>query len=96
MILLGCRETHLWYVIPSEVKSEALLNQYLDILSPCEKETVFQMRGEEPRKRALLARALVRTTIARCMFNILFYFQDIVFSCTYYDFKLEYEYLCTI
>ncbi|XP_022899266.1 uncharacterized protein LOC111412554 isoform X2 [Olea europaea var. sylvestris] len=62
-------ETHLWYVIPSEVKSEALLNQYLDILSPCEKETVFQMRGEEPRKRALLARALVRTTIARYQIN---------------------------
>ncbi|CAI9780229.1 unnamed protein product [Fraxinus pennsylvanica] len=62
-------EIHLWYVIPSEVKSEALLNQYLDILSPCEKENVFQMRGEEPRKRALLARALVRTTIARYQIN---------------------------
>ncbi|KAL2531568.1 4'-phosphopantetheinyl transferase superfamily [Abeliophyllum distichum] len=62
-------ETHLWYVIPSEVKSKALLNQFLDILSPCEKEDVFQMRGEEPRKRALLARALVRTTIARYQMN---------------------------
>ncbi|CAA3018251.1 rho GTPase-activating 5-like [Olea europaea subsp. europaea] len=58
-------ETHLWYVMPSEVKSKALLNQYLDILPSCEKDYVFQMHGEEPRKRALLARALVRTTIAR-------------------------------
>ncbi|KAL2554250.1 4'-phosphopantetheinyl transferase superfamily [Forsythia ovata] len=62
-------ETHLWYVIPREVKSESLLNKYLDILSPCEKENVFQMRGEEPRKNALLARALVRTTIARYQIN---------------------------
>ncbi|XP_022842754.1 uncharacterized protein LOC111366260 [Olea europaea var. sylvestris] len=58
-------ETHLWYVMPSEVKSKALLNQYLDVLPSCEKDYVFQMHGEEPRKRALLARALVRTTIAR-------------------------------
>ncbi|KAI3471804.1 hypothetical protein Pfo_028457 [Paulownia fortunei] len=51
-------ETHLWYVKPSEVKSESLLTQYLDILSPCERENV-----------ALLARALVRTTIARYQIN---------------------------
>ncbi|KAL3825754.1 hypothetical protein ACJIZ3_021783 [Penstemon smallii] len=62
------RETHLWYVKPSEVKSESLLNQYLDILSPCEKENVLRMRGDELRKSALLARTLVRTTIARCKF----------------------------
>ncbi|KAI3473360.1 hypothetical protein Pfo_030650 [Paulownia fortunei] len=62
-------ETHLWYVKPSEVKSESLLKQYLDILSPCERENVLQMRGEELRKSALLARALVRTTIARYQIN---------------------------
>lgn len=63
------RETHLWYVIPNEVKSEILLNQYMEILSPCEKEIVFRMRDEELKKRALLARALVRTTIARYQIN---------------------------
>ncbi|KAK6139848.1 hypothetical protein DH2020_026423 [Rehmannia glutinosa] len=62
-------ETHLWYVKPSEVKSGSLLNQYLDILPPCERENVLQMRGEELRKSALLARALVRTTIARYQIN---------------------------
>ncbi|KAF5473873.1 hypothetical protein F2P56_005827 [Juglans regia] len=58
-------ETHLWYILPNEVKSETLLNQYLELLSPCEKENVCRMRGYQLQKRALLARALVRTTIAR-------------------------------
>ncbi|XP_012839729.1 PREDICTED: L-aminoadipate-semialdehyde dehydrogenase-phosphopantetheinyl transferase [Erythranthe guttata] len=62
-------ETHLWYVKPSEVKNESLLKQYLDILSPRERENVMQMRGEELRKSALLARTLVRTTIARYQIN---------------------------
>lgn len=53
--------------MPNEVKNEILLNQYLEILSPSEKETVFQMRDEELKKRALIARVLVRTTISRCM-----------------------------
>ena len=61
-----CRETHLWYIIPNEVKSTSLLNQYLELLSPCEKENVFRMCGNQPQKRALLASALVRTTSARC------------------------------
>ncbi|KAK4419397.1 Rho GTPase-activating protein 1 [Sesamum alatum] len=63
------RETHLWYVKPSEVKSESLLKEYLDILSPCERKNVLQMGSEELRKSALLARALVRTTIARYQIN---------------------------
>ncbi|KAI3819802.1 hypothetical protein L1987_13654 [Smallanthus sonchifolius] len=58
-------ETHLWYVLPNEVKSQSLLSQYVDLLSPLEKDHVFSMRGEELQKSALLARALVRTTIAR-------------------------------
>ncbi|XP_047967612.1 4'-phosphopantetheinyl transferase HetI-like [Salvia hispanica] len=62
-------ETHLWYVNPSEVKSESLLKQYLDILSPCERENVLRLQGEEMRKSALLARALVRTTIAKYQMN---------------------------
>ncbi|GMP49887.1 hypothetical protein CsSME_00016709 [Camellia sinensis var. sinensis] len=59
-------ETHFWYILPNEVKNASLLNQYLELLSPCERENVFSMYGEDLKKRALLARALVRTTIARC------------------------------
>lgn len=60
------REAHLWYVAPDEVKSSSLLHNYLAILSPCEKENVSRKRGEQLQKAALLARVLVRTTIARC------------------------------
>ncbi|KAK8467781.1 hypothetical protein PHAVU_007G152100 [Phaseolus vulgaris] len=59
------REVHFWYVLPDEVKSTNLLNRYLEILSPCEKESILTMREEQIKKRALLARALVRTTLAR-------------------------------
>lgn len=68
---LECREAHLWYILPDEVKSTNLLNRYLEILSPCEKENISRMSGEQLKKRALLARALVRTTLARCKFTIL-------------------------
>lgn len=66
--MLQCREAHLWYVLPDEVKCPNLLNRCFEILSPCEKENVLRMRGEELKKSALLARALVRTTLARCKF----------------------------
>ncbi|KMT06770.1 hypothetical protein BVRB_7g159300 [Beta vulgaris subsp. vulgaris] len=62
-------ETHLWYVIPDEVKNLSLLNQYLEILSPTEKQSVLSFQEDERRKNALLARALVRTTIARYQTN---------------------------
>ncbi|XP_008387010.1 uncharacterized protein [Malus domestica] len=58
-------ESHLWYVLPEEVKSEGLLNRYFELLSPSERDNVLGMRGIELQKRALLARALVRTTISR-------------------------------
>ncbi|XP_057960756.1 uncharacterized protein LOC131152804 isoform X11 [Malania oleifera] len=64
-----CRETHLWYIVPDEVKSTTLLDKYLDLLSLNEKENVFRMRGDQLQKRALLTRALVRTTIARYQIN---------------------------
>ncbi|KAK2454745.1 4'-phosphopantetheinyl transferase superfamily [Trifolium repens] len=59
------KEAHFWYVLPNEVKCTNLLNRYFEILSPCEKENVLRMCGEELKKSALLARALVRTTLAR-------------------------------
>ncbi|XP_022150438.1 uncharacterized protein LOC111018594 isoform X2 [Momordica charantia] len=58
-------EAHIWYILPDEVKSTRLQNQYLNILSPDEKENIMKMDGGELQKRALLARALVRTSISR-------------------------------
>uniref|UniRef100_A0A803LRD0 holo-[acyl-carrier-protein] synthase n=1 Tax=Chenopodium quinoa TaxID=63459 RepID=A0A803LRD0_CHEQI len=62
-------ETHLWYVIPNEIKSTSLLKQYQDILSPFEKKSVLSFQEDEVRKKALLARVLVRTTISRYQTN---------------------------
>ncbi|KAF5195876.1 4'-phosphopantetheinyl transferase superfamily [Thalictrum thalictroides] len=59
------RELHFWYVVPDEVKDASLLTEYLNLLSPCEKENVLSIRGEYLQKRALLARTLVRTTLAK-------------------------------
>lgn len=59
-------ETHFWYVLPDEVKSESLLSQYSELLSPREKKNLYHMQGDQFKKSALLARVLVRTTIARC------------------------------
>ncbi|KAL9428118.1 hypothetical protein AB3S75_030167 [Citrus x aurantiifolia] len=64
-----CRETHFWYVLPDEVKSESLLSQYSELLSPREKENLYHMQGDQFKKSALLARVLVRTTIARYQTN---------------------------
>ncbi|XP_011004097.1 PREDICTED: uncharacterized protein LOC105110690 isoform X2 [Populus euphratica] len=58
-------ESHVWFVLPDEFKSVFLLDQYMELLSPCEKENVLTMRGDQLQKRALLARTFVRTTIAR-------------------------------
>ncbi|KAG2305872.1 hypothetical protein Bca52824_025620 [Brassica carinata] len=63
------RETHLWYILPDEVKSTSLLKRYSQLLSQTEKDRVDQMRGDELKKNALLARTLVRTTIARYQTN---------------------------
>ncbi|XP_022575520.2 4'-phosphopantetheinyl transferase gsp-like isoform X1 [Brassica napus] len=63
------RETHLWYVIPDEVKSTSLLKRYSQLLAQTEKDGVDQMRGDELKKNALLARTLVRTTVARYQTN---------------------------
>ncbi|CAL0318432.1 unnamed protein product [Lupinus luteus] len=63
------KEAHFWYILPDEIRNPNLLNRYLEILSPDEKENVLRMSGEHLQKRALLARALVRTTIARYQTN---------------------------
>ncbi|CAN0926596.1 4'-phosphopantetheinyl transferase Sfp [Linum grandiflorum] len=58
-------ETHLWYVVPDEVKSASLLSQYMELLPQSERDHVLSFRGDQLQKSALLARTLVRTTIAR-------------------------------
>ncbi|XP_050227660.1 uncharacterized protein LOC126677197 [Mercurialis annua] len=60
---------HFWYVVPDEVKSEALLNKYMQVLSPIEKQNVLSLPSDHLQKRALLARTLVRTTLARYQIN---------------------------
>ncbi|KAJ8433340.1 hypothetical protein Cgig2_021347 [Carnegiea gigantea] len=60
---------HMWYVILDEVHGTSLLEQYLEILSPSEKQTVLSLKDDELRKRAILARTLVRTTISRYQTN---------------------------
>ncbi|ESQ48435.1 hypothetical protein EUTSA_v10021266mg [Eutrema salsugineum] len=63
-------QTHLWYIIPNQVKSESLLKHYSELLSPSEKGKVFRMQSDElNKKNVLLARTLVRTTIARYQSN---------------------------
>lgn len=57
--------------MPDEVHNASLLNQYLELLSPSERENVFCMKGDKLQKRALLARVLVRTTLARCTVDTL-------------------------
>ncbi|KAG6514648.1 hypothetical protein ZIOFF_025017 [Zingiber officinale] len=61
------REAHLWCVKPDELKDASLLQEYMKILSPCEKENVLSVKGEVLQKCALLSRVLVRTTLARCL-----------------------------
>ncbi|VVA97713.1 unnamed protein product [Arabis nemorensis] len=63
-------ETHLWYILPNEIKSQSLLKHYTEILSPSEKDHLLRMRCDELKKKnVLLARTSVRTTIARYQTN---------------------------
>ncbi|KAF9613351.1 hypothetical protein IFM89_007429 [Coptis chinensis] len=59
------RETHMWYITPDELKDASLIDQYLNVLSPSEKENVIRLPGDKLQRSAILARTLVRTTLAR-------------------------------
>ncbi|XP_039141721.1 L-aminoadipate-semialdehyde dehydrogenase-phosphopantetheinyl transferase-like isoform X5 [Dioscorea cayenensis subsp. rotundata] len=59
------REAHFWYMVPDEVNDESLLDQYSELLSSCERDNVFGMKDKRLWKGALLARALLRTTLSR-------------------------------
>lgn len=64
---LLCREAHLWYIVPNELEDTSLLQDYMELLSPCEKENVLSIKGEALKKCAILSRVLVRTTLSRCI-----------------------------
>ncbi|XP_064959773.1 uncharacterized protein LOC135609910 isoform X1 [Musa acuminata AAA Group] len=59
------REAHLWYIVPNELEDTSLLQDYMELLSPCEKENVLSIKGEALKKCAILSRVLVRTTLSR-------------------------------
>ncbi|CAH8293531.1 unnamed protein product [Eruca vesicaria subsp. sativa] len=59
-------QTHLWYILPNEVNNKSLLKHYTQLLSQHEKDSISGMQSDElNKKNALLARTLVRTTLAR-------------------------------
>lgn len=58
-------EVHFWYLIPEEVQGKMLFKAYKDLISPEEHAYVFQMKEKQLQKQALLARVLVRTSLAR-------------------------------
>lgn len=59
------REVHFWYLVPEEVQGKMLFNAYKDLISPEEHTYVFQMKEKQLQRQALLARVLVRTSLAR-------------------------------
>ncbi|KAG9455831.1 hypothetical protein H6P81_000339 [Aristolochia fimbriata] len=65
VLLPSPRETHFWYILPDEVHNESLLKQYMTVLSPCERDYVISIKEDDLKKKAILARVLVRTTLAR-------------------------------
>ncbi|XP_068652209.1 uncharacterized protein [Aristolochia californica] len=65
VVLPSPRETHFWYLLPDEVHNESLLKQYMTVLSPCERDYVICIKEDDLKKKAILARVLVRTTLAR-------------------------------
>ncbi|XP_068647689.1 uncharacterized protein [Aristolochia californica] len=65
VVLPSPRETHFWYILPDEVHNESLLKQYMTVLSPCERDYANCIREDDLKKKAILARVLVRTTLAR-------------------------------
>lgn len=65
--LICHREVHVWYLLPDELNDASQLKMYMDLLSPSERKAALAMNGEKFQKGAVLSRALVRTTLSRCM-----------------------------
>jgi 4'-phosphopantetheinyl transferase len=58
-------ELHVWYVLPDEIKSDALLAAYERLLTPEERARRDRYRFEPSRREYLFTRALVRATLSR-------------------------------
>ncbi len=69
LLCFSCREVHVWCLFPEDITGEdtALWKTYKELLSPSEKTHIAQC-GSNPKLQTekLLARTLVRTTLARC------------------------------
>eukprot|EP00850_Spirogloea_muscicola_P009081 SM000050S17006 [mRNA] locus=s50:330254:334202:- [translate_table: standard] len=59
------REVHLWCLFPEDVHDPDILHTYHSILSPAEQLHVAAANSEALRRERLLARALVRTSLAK-------------------------------
>ncbi|XP_057859764.2 uncharacterized protein LOC131068563 isoform X2 [Cryptomeria japonica] len=59
------REVHFWYLHPEEVQDRTLIDAYKGLLSSEEYAQISQLEGKQIKKQALLARVLVRTTLAK-------------------------------
>ncbi|KAJ7539841.1 hypothetical protein O6H91_11G111500 [Diphasiastrum complanatum] len=61
----GLREVHFWCLFPEDVIDSSLLKVYESLLSCQERKEVYKAKTEKLQKERLLARTLVRTTLAR-------------------------------
>lgn len=59
-------EVHLWCLFPDDVRDPKLMNMYQKLLSSDEQEKVLESSCVKTQNERLLARTLVRTTLARC------------------------------
>ncbi|KAJ7539842.1 hypothetical protein O6H91_11G111500 [Diphasiastrum complanatum] len=64
-LVLRCREVHFWCLFPEDVIDSSLLKVYESLLSCQERKEVYKAKTEKLQKERLLARTLVRTTLAR-------------------------------
>jgi hypothetical protein len=68
-LCFSCREVHVWCLFPEDITGEdtALWKTYKELLSPSEKTDIEQCSNNpKMQTEKLLARTLVRTTLARC------------------------------
>jgi len=63
--LLSENEAHVWLANPEEIQEPALLERYLALLGPQERERHQRLRREQSQREFLVAHALARLTLSR-------------------------------
>ncbi|KAG0591797.1 hypothetical protein KC19_1G202800 [Ceratodon purpureus] len=58
-------EVHLWCLFPDDVRDSKLMNMYQNLLSSDEQKKILEANNVKTQNERLLARTLVRTTLAR-------------------------------